>query len=147
MATTYDAAYTEITNRFIAEWTAGAPAIVGTVPEIRFAGVEKPEVPTVTFGRFVMNPVSAPQATQRNGEFGMRYEHNGIIIVQLLIRRNRVDAEEIARKLAMLVQRIFRDPRFPGCYIFRNVRINNLEPEDSFLRKNVVMEYQFDELT
>lgn len=151
MAYTYDEAYTLITDQFRTRWGAEAAAIVGSVdaPEIRYAGVEKPDIPNRTFGRFVMDPVTNPQASLRNAEFGQRYENNGVIIIQLLVRISEFDtkAESVARKLAMLAQDIFRDPAFPGCFIFRNVRINNLAPEAQFIRKNVIAEYQFDELT
>jgi len=146
MALSFDEAYTMITDRLIAEWAAGTPVIVGSVPELRFEDVEKKPVPTSTFGRFVMNQVSGPQASQRNGEFGQRYENNGIIIVQLLIARVDETDAAIARKLAQLVVDIFRDPSFPGCFIFQNTRVQRLEPEPTFLRRNVVTEYQFDEL-
>lgn len=146
MALTFDEAYTIITDRLISEWTAGAPVIVGTVPELRFEDVEKKDVPTATFGRFVMNQVSGPQGSIRNGEFGQRYENNGIIIVQLLIKRVDETDASIARKLSQLVVDIFRDPAFPGCFIFQNTRVQRLEPEPSFLRRNIVTEYQFDEL-
>lgn len=146
MAVTYDEAYTQITGHFLTEWAARAPAIVGMVPEIRFEDIELTNPPTDTFGRFVMNPVTSPQASLRNGEFGQRYENNGIIIVQLLIRRVDVSDASKARQLAEVAQSIFRDPSFPGCYIFQNTRINTLQPEPSFLRKNVITEYQFDEL-
>lgn len=146
MALSYDEAYDAITTYFTAEWAAKADDIVGYVPDIRFAGIEEKEKPTVTFVRFVMNPVSSPQSTLRNAEYGQRYENNGIIIVQLLVERKSVQAEAQARKLAQVAQGIFRDPGFPGCFIFRNIRINNLEPEATWLRKNVITEYQFDEL-
>lgn len=148
MALTFDEAYDMITARLITQWALGTPAIVGTVPELRFEDVEKAgaSVPKKTFGRFVMNQVTGPQASLRNGEHGQRYENNGIIIVQLLIeRKNETDAK-VARQLSKLVVDIFRDPTFPGCFIFRNIRVPRLEPEPTFLRRNVVLEYQFDEL-
>lgn len=146
MALTYDEAYLAITSHFQSKWDAGTTAIVGMVPEVRYAGIEKPDVPVKTFARFVMEPVTNPRSTLRNAEYGQRFENNGIIIVQLLVRRVDETAAKQVRKLGMFAQNIFRDPAFPGCFIFRNIRINNLEPEPSFLRANVVTEYQFDEL-
>jgi hypothetical protein len=145
----FDEGYKEVTTRFIEQWEMLAPAIVGmvTAPEIRFQDVELPEPPDETFGRFVMDEVQAPQATMRNAEFGQRFTHYGIIIVQLLIRKRDEGSAEMARKLAECARGIFIDPTFPGCYIFQNVRINNLAPEPQFIRRNVVAEYQFDETT
>jgi hypothetical protein len=78
--------------------------------------------------------------------YGSRYEHNGLIIVQLLIDRQAVDVAETARKVAVVARNIFRGQTFDGCIIFRNVRINRLDPENRFWRYNVIAEYQFDEI-
>jgi hypothetical protein len=147
MALTFDQAYTVITDHLQTQWTALTPAIVGSVPELRFDGVEKPGVPETTFARFVMSEVSSPRNTLRNAEYGQRFENNGIIILQLLVDRTEITAASIARKLGDMAKNIFRDPAFPGCFIFRNIRVNTLESEPKFLRRNVIVEYQFDELT
>lgn len=149
MPMTYDTAYKTITDHLLTQWDALTPSIVGTpaAPELRFAGIEKPGAPGTTFARFVMDPVSSPRNALRNAEHGQRYENNGIIIVQLLYARDVIDGAERLRKLATAVQNIFRDPAFPGCFIFSNIRVNNLTSEPSFLRANVLLEYQFDELT
>jgi hypothetical protein len=144
---TYDTAYTIITEHFTARWTALTPAIVGSVPELRFMDVEKAAIPAGTFARFVMDPVSSPQASLRNGEFGQRYENNGIIIIQLLVWKANVQAAEQQRKLGTMCQNIFRDPAFPGCFIFTNIRVNKLTAEADYFRTNVLVDYQFDELT
>jgi len=148
MAYTFDEAYTLITDHLQTKWDADVPAIVGiAAPELRYEDVKLKEKFTNTGARFVMSSVTNPQANMRNGEFGQRYENNGVIIVQCLILNDTVKAAETARKLSEYVQSIFRDPTFPGCFIFRNVRINRVEPEPQFLLRNVVAEYQFDELT
>lgn len=147
MALTFDEAYTVITDHLQVQWALLTPAIVGTVPELRFEDIEKPDIPTATFARFVMSEVSSPQASMRNAEYGQRYENNGIILVQLLIYRDTGKPAEIARKLGTMTKNIFRDPAFPGCFIFQNIRVNTLESEPRYLRRNVIVEYQFDELT
>lgn len=145
MSVTYNEAYDQITGRLVEQWALMTPAIVGMVPELRFQDVEEAAIPSGTFARFVMDPVSEPQSALRNGEHGQRYEANGIIIVQLLVKRKGdPEAGKKMRLLATGTQDIFRDPAFPGCYIFRNVRPNRLEPEPSYLRTNVIVEYQFD---
>lgn len=147
MALTFDQAYTVITDHLQIQWTALTPAIVGSVPELRFEDVEKKEIPTTTFARFVMSEVSSPRNSLRNAEYGQRFENNGIIILQMLIDRDNIDAADTARKLGQVAKDIFRDPTFPGCFIFRNIRVNRLESEPKFLRRNLIVEYQFDELT
>lgn len=146
MPLTYDEAYTIITDHFGTEWAAGSNDIVGTPLELRFAGIEENAVPVASIARFVMEPVSSPRNAYRNAEYGQRFENNGIIIVQLLVARSSAKAAEHVRLLSSMVMNIFRDPSFPGCFIFRNIRVNNLAPEETFLRANVIIEYQFDEL-
>lgn len=146
MPTTYNEAYVQITDHFAEKWEEQTQVILGFIPEVRYDRVEKGAIPTTTFARFVMEPVSNPRNALRNAEHGQRFENNGIIIVQLLVTRDDEQAALHSRLLGAMVQNIFRDPAFPGCYIFRNIRINNLEPEDRYLRTNVVLEYQFDEI-
>lgn len=148
MAYTFDDAFVEVATHVKAQWDIGVPAIVGFAdPELRLAETESPKLFTKTGGRFVMESVTNPQSSLRNAEFGQRYTNYGIVIVQLLIRRNGEESPSIARKLGDYVKDIFRDPAFPGCSIFQNTRVLSLEPEAMFLRRNVVTEYQFDELT
>ena len=147
MALTFSEAYTVITDHLQVQWAALTPAIVGFVPELRFEDVELKEVPTTTFARFVMSEVSSPRNSLRNAEYGQRFENNGIIIVQFMIDRDSVEAASFARDLGQMGKDIFRNPAFPGCFIFRNIRVNRLESEPKFLRRNLIVEYQFDELT
>jgi hypothetical protein len=148
MALTFTEAYVIITDHLQSLWDANVPAIVGIPdPDLRYQDIELAKKFEKTGARFVMDSVTNPQASLRNGEHGQRYENNGIIIVQCLVLRTSVEDNDRAQKLAEYVQSIFRDPAFPGCFIFRNVRINRLEPEANFYRRNVALEYQFDEIT
>lgn len=148
MAYTFDGAYTAVTDYVLAAWLAGVPAIVGIPnPELRFQDVERDTKFQHTGARFVMDSVTNPQSSLRNAEFGQRYANNGIIIVQLLVKRGQVDAAERMRKLGDYLKDIFRNPAFPDGFILQNIRVNRLEPEPDFLRANVIVEYQFDELT
>lgn len=149
MAYTFTEAYTIITDHLQAAWDAGIPAIVGIPnPELRYQDIKLKEKFTDTGARFVMDSVTNPQSSLRNGEFGQRYENNGIIIIQCLYRiKNGVEENDKVQAMAEYLQNVFRDPAFPGCFIFQNVRINRLDPEPQFLRRNVIIEYQFDELT
>lgn len=146
MPITIDEAYTIVTDAFTVGWNAGAPAIVGTVPPIRFTGIETGDIPKTDFARFTFQPVLERQATLRNGEYGQRYESEGLIIVQVFTARVNAQAYAHGRKLARMARDIYRGKDLGGCFLFRNVRINPLDPEPSFLRWNMVAEYQFDEI-
>lgn len=143
-----DTVYREITDHVIARWPVIAAPIVGYTPDLRFQDVEESEIPTATFARFVMDPVMSGDSSFRNGEHGKRYQEEGIIIIQLLVwRKENPEAAEHMRRLGEACKAMFRDPAFPGCYIFRNVRLNRLEPETSYLRANMIAEYEYDQLT
>lgn len=147
MAHTYSEAYTIVSEHVLAKWNADVPAIVGkAAPELRFQDVKVESKFVDTGARFVMDSVSNPQSTLRNAEHGQRYENNGIIILQLFVKSDVKVAAERMRNLGDYCKSIFRDPAFPGCFIFRNIRVNRVEPEPQLLRANVIVEYQFDEL-
>lgn len=149
MPTTYEAAYDATTTRFETEWNAGAAAIVGMVPEIRFQGIEKGEIPEAHFCRFSFNPVVEAQSTLRNGEHGQRYTTVGNVIIQVFAYRRGAkpaEVEEYARKLAILARDIFRGKCFTGGIVFRNCRVNRLTSEDKYNRHNVIADFEYDEI-
>jgi hypothetical protein len=146
MPTTYEDAYDTITNQVLADWPAAALAIVGSAVEMRFTGVEDPDIPKDAFARFTMQSVFERQATLRDGTNGQSYTAEGLIHIQVFTPRSNDRAEELGRKLAVLAQSIFRGKSFDGCIWFRNVRINNLEPERNFIRKTMIAEYRYDEI-
>lgn len=148
MPITYSEAYDTITNRLITEWATNAANIVGTsapAPELRFTGVEKGEIPQTYFARFTMNPVQEAQSTYRNGA-NKRYTSVGNIFLQVFSPRFDDLAAERQRALATIGRNIFRGKHFDGCIWFRDVRINLLDPEEKWLRTNVVGEYEYDEV-
>jgi len=149
MPTTSEAAYTTITDEFIAGWDAGTPAIVGTVPEIRFKGLEKGAIPSGHFCRFSMLPVIEGQSSLRDGENGQRYTVQGNIIIQVFAFKgseNAAEAAEYARRLAIVARNIFRGHCFAGGIQFRNVRVQDANEEPKYIRRNVIAEYEYDEI-
>lgn len=153
MAITFETAYNTMVNRFGEEWNALTPVIVnGPAPEIRVAGIEavdengKATPPNAHFCRIKIDPVIQGQATLRNGEHGQRYRHEGMVWVQVFTVKTDNRAEELCRKLAEVAQNIFRGKEFEGCISFNNVRINSLEPEHKYNRRNMIAEYTFDEI-
>jgi len=148
MPTTYSEAYDTITNRLLADWPTVAADIVGIgadAPELRFTGVEVGAIPQTYFARFTMRSVLERQATLRNGE-DQRYTSSGVIFVQVFAPKSDQQAAERLRRLAEAAKGIFRGKTFDGCIWFRNMRINDLDPEEKFLRANVVGEYEYDEI-
>lgn len=146
MPTNREDAYEITSSRFETEWNAGAPAIVTPAPDIRWDGREKGAIPKGYFCRFSMQWVLERQRTFRNGE-DQRYVTAGVLFIQLFGPRNddEMSAGNVGR-LATLARGIFRGKTFDGCVLFRNVRVVDLEPLDNYHRKNVVMEFEYDEI-
>jgi hypothetical protein len=126
MPLTYEEAYDLITNRVIAEWPTRSAAAVGSAVEMRYGGIEK-AIPTTMFARFTMRPV--------------------LIFIQVFVpKKNGQLAEEQSRKLGEAAKRIFRGKTFDGCVTFINARVINLDPEELYLRKNMIAEYSYDDI-
>lgn len=149
MPTTWEAAYTVLTNALIAGVVGmGTDAGLDADPTLRFAGVEKGEIPDAPFMRWNMNPVLERQATFRTGgaDKSQRYRITGAIIIQCFVPRRIETGEEGLRRMATATKLLFRGTQFDGCVWARNVRVNKLDPEPKYLRANVVMEYEYDEV-
>jgi hypothetical protein len=148
MPTTYEDAYDTITNELISFWQVQADNYDengAEAPELRFANVQENAVPKASFARFSMNPVTERQETFRNGI--KRYTSYGVLILQVFAYSpDNPNVAQHLRKLATVGKLAFRGKSFAGCIWFRNVRINNLDPEPTFARANVIAEYEFDEI-
>jgi hypothetical protein len=147
MPLTYEEAYDLITNRVIAEWPTRSAAAVGSAVEMRYGGIEK-AIPTTMFARFTMRPVLEGQASLRGGsDSPQRYRAEGLIFIQVFVpKKNGQLAEEQSRKLGEAAKRIFRGKTFDGCVTFTNARVINLDPEELYLRKNMIAEYSYDDI-
>jgi hypothetical protein len=147
MPLTYEEAYDLITNRVIAEWPTRSAAAVGSAVEMRYKGIEK-EIPSTMFARFTMRPVLEGQASFRGGEDNpQRYKAEGLIFIQIFVPKKIGQVgEEYSRKLGEAAKRIFRGKTFDGCVTFKNVRVVDLDPEEMYLRKNMIADYEYDDI-
>jgi hypothetical protein len=135
-----DAMFSEVKTGLDAGW----PAIVGTMPELRWQGRETTPPPDggVYWARVSQQTVLERQQTL--GKLGERkFESCGLIFVQIFCPRSSVESFEKGRQLAQVARNVFRGQN-SGVW-FRNARINELDPEQGFWRFNVVSEYEFTE--
>lgn len=146
MTANYSEAIDAMFSRFYTDWLSGTTAIVGTVPEVFWQGVELPEKPIVDeFWCMVSTQtVMSEQATFRNNI--KRYTTSGLLVVQLFCPRSDSQSMQKGRELAELVQTTFRSGETANGVWFRKVRINELPAEENSYRFNVVVEYEFDEI-
>ena len=149
--TNYEGARDEIFALLNVAWLAGAAAIVGYVPEIRWQGVTKEtKIDESKFwARVSMQSVGGEQASLSNcaGVIGQKhYTDFGLIFVQLFAPMAAQQATLKLGRLAMLARNVYRGVSTDNKVWFRNARINNLDDELQFHRLNVVAEYEYDEL-
>lgn len=153
MPATYLQATDETFALLAAAWTdAAAGAIVGGVaPDIRWPGLEvEGNPPTDKFWlRVSTQGVAAPQTGFSNGALpnaNRRYTPAGFVIVALFGPRSQADAWEKLKALAQLARNTFRGKTTASGVIFRNVRIQELDPEALWHRIQVVAEFEYDEI-
>lgn len=136
---------------FLSAWTAGSAAIVGSVPEVRWQGVESPLAPVNNgyWCRVSAQNVLERQSTYKTGvapNENRRYTSSGLLIVQIFCPTTDAQAMDKGRQLAMLVRDAFRGKSTANDVWFRNARINELSPEMDAYRFNVVVDYSYDDI-
>lgn len=141
----------EIATLFQTAWQANTVSIVGYVPEIQWQGVQTRNQPDGSkyWVRFSKQTVIEQQVTLSTCEGlpGQRkYEASGLVFIQIFCPKSDSQAFDLGQQLATVARNAFRGKVTPGRIWFRNVRINELEPEELYQRFNVVSEYEYNEL-
>lgn len=152
MTATYNQARDQIFALFKAAWDAQTTALAGYVPEVRYQGLEVGEKPDGSkhWCRISTQSVTEEQATlstcvEEPGK--SRYESSGLVFVQIFSPKSEATGYEVGQQLAQVARNAFRGKKTtPGEVWFRNVRINNISPENLLYRFNVVAEYEYDEI-
>jgi len=147
--TNYNEAIDQMFSLFYAAWLAQTTAIIGYVPEVRWPGVEEPGTPDASkfWLRVSQQTVIEEQTTLADSNGKRRYTASGLMFVQLFCPKSEAAAMENGRKLAVVARNAFRGKVTSGKVWFRKVRINELAPEESAYRFNVVAEYEYDEIS
>lgn len=146
--TTYVEAIDQMFSLFYDAWLSQTTSIVGYVPEVRWHGVEKPGTPDASkyWARVSQQTVTEEQTTIADSNGKRRYTASGLLFVQIFCPKSEVTAMENGRNLAMIARNSIRGKTTSGKVWFRNARINELDPEESAYRFNVVAEYEYDEI-
>jgi hypothetical protein len=143
---TYEEAIDDIFKTFKTAWDTSSASIVGYIPEVRWPGVEEPEVPDRSkyWVRISQQTIADEQKSFRNGTC-RSFETAGLVFVQLFLPRSDSKSMQLGKKLANLSRNAFRKRSVNGGVWFRNSRIVEIPPEDAFFRLNVVAEYEYNE--
>lgn len=146
MTATYREAVDAMFELFNTAWIDGTTAIVGSIPQIFWQGVEPIDKPVVDafYAMVSAQNVIDRQATFRNET--KRYTSNGLLTIQLFCPRANSQAMDKGRQLAELCREVFRNNGTSNGVWFRNARINDLPPEENSYRFNIIVDYEFDEI-
>lgn len=139
----------EIFALIAAQWTAKAPAIIAPAPEMRWQGIEKGDLP----GASAYWARSSTQlVTTRQRAFIMAgagsptgYETNGNVFIQIFAPMKAPSSYAKGELLAGLGQCMFMAAETPSGVWFRNPRINELTPDGTWYRWNVIADFQFNQ--
>lgn len=150
-ASDYQTSTDEMLTLVTAAVAAGAVAIVGYVPEVRFQGVEaNPSQPPNNRYWFRMSrqTVREGQATLGAAEVsgGRLYETDGILFLQCFGPLNNADVWFKLQQLAELVKDAVRGKKTASGVWFRNERINEIGSDGRFQQINVIAEFQYREI-
>lgn len=149
MSLTLKGAYDEMFSAINADWQTKTTAVVGYIPPIQWPGFDTGEIPDAAkfWGRISTQGVSSAQSTLSenvvsNGS--RRFKTIGLIFFQFFAPK-RANAEILTLGLAKIVQDTLR--KSTNNVIFRNVYLKELPPENGAIRKTIVAQYEFDEIS
>lgn len=140
----------EVFALFKESWDVETEAIAGYVPHVEYQGVQPRPTPDTEkhWARISIQTVGENQTSLSTSEGAAgqkRYTAYGLIFVQIFSPRSLNNGFDKGLQLADIAKNAFRGKTTPGKIWFRNVRVNELEPENSFYRLNVVAEFEYDE--
>ena len=119
------------------------------VPEVRWPGVEKKELPStdaVWIRVSLQHTSSGPGAL---GKFaGKRlFTRTGLLVVQVFTPLSADPGGDMNCRLSRVVQAAFEGDATEGGVWFRNATIREIGASDSWLQTNVTVSFTYDELT
>jgi hypothetical protein len=153
MTATRVEAHDAIRKRITDVVTAGATAIVGHVPDMRYARVRKPTDqppdPSKHWLRISCNDVDAPQTAfvgESPGPTAKQFTTFGVTIIELYAPMSQVDGARRQDMLAQLIQNALRNYETANGVWFRRPTIKSVQDDEKAYRLNVTVEHEYDTL-
>lgn len=151
MTLTYVQADDDINAMVTAAITAGAPAIVGYVLDIRYAGVVNNVVPDATkhWARVNIHTVLSKQTAfvgDTPSKTSRQHTTKGVLIIQLFSPLMGQTANRDQSLLAQMLLVALRNAETANGVWYRDVTINELTDDDKSGRRNVVANFEYDTL-
>lgn len=129
-------------QQFNDSWNAGASAIVGYVPAVRYKGKKESAIPDATLYWCRVSEQTVMEARKAIGNH--YFESSGLVFVQIFAPQADPQGEMNCRALANLARDAFRAQN--ALVDFKNSRALPLDPENGFWRYNTVTEYDYTEV-
>jgi hypothetical protein len=140
MSTTYPEAIDEIFSHFNNSLSSKASEIIGEAPICFWQGKTEIKPDSSKFWlRISQQTVLERMETLANPV--KRYQTSGLVFIQIFCPKIALNSFYTGRLLAELCRNIFRG-RTDNVW-FKNSRIKELGPEDSYYRFNVISEYEY----
>lgn len=149
MTTDYKGALNEIFFLINSAWKLNTGSIVGYVPEIKWPGSSNDTIPDASkfWARVSNKSVLCGQKTLSESVVvsgARRFENNGLVFFQLFAPKD-VDSELKSINLSNMLLNTFR--KGTPNVIIRNARIDELPNENGCVRRNIICEYEYDEIS
>ena len=149
MTIEYVDAIAEMTSIVETWWDANAATTAGLTytPEIRKMGVKVRENPDHSkyWARISFQTLSDRQASLTSPDRTRLFLTRGVFYMQLFGPTSIGNSFFVCQKLGYRVKKLFRKDSTNGI-TFSNARVLELEPEPSWTRANVVVEYSYNEV-
>ena len=151
MSATYQQARDAMFTLFYLAWTSNAPAIVGSVPEIRWQGKEVAAKPPVDnyWCRVSASNVGEPQGSLQSSVASpgnRRYNAQGILVIELFCPMSVSDSHVKGEDLAVVARDAFKGKETSNGVWFRNATIKARPASEDAYRFNIVVEYEYDDI-
>ncbi len=145
MSTTYPEAVDQMYGRIKTQIDTNALPIVGIVPEVRYLGRAKPDIPPPDKMYLEVNVITN---TSRQSGFGVTkrlYTTTGTLYAKLFAPMATPNNFRLAMLLADMLKKSFEIKELSASVWYRNARIVELIPERGFYRFNLTVDYNYDE--
>jgi hypothetical protein len=151
MPIAYTSALDEMFGMIKSSWDANAAATVGYIPEIRWPGVAKSDIPDcLKFWARVSTKIvvdGQSSLSDGNGSGNKRYTAIGLLFIQIFAPRSVGGALVKARELAMMIRERFRSSSPSDSIWFRDQKIDELPSTDDHYPLNVVVTFEYDQIS
>lgn len=154
MSATPQQARKEVFSLIDGIWKAKAPAIMAplALPEMRWQGVEKGAPPGATkywarsSTQLATTKQSAHMMPPEPGQSPVEFGTAGVVFIQIFAPMSEQGSYAKGELLASLGQCMFMAAETPSGVWFRNPRINELVPDGTWYRWNVLADYHFNQV-